>query len=164
MQDRDHLDFIREQWHQEKPELDTRAMGLIGRLYRLNHFMRIAVEESHKAFGLRPGEFDVLATLRRSGEPCKMTPTALFQAAMLTSGAMTNRLNRLEQAGLISREADPADRRSLLVVLTPLGREKIDAAIIDHVDNLQRLAALMKPEEIEQLDGLLKSWLAHFEQ
>mgnify|MGYP001457302657 CR=1 FL=1 len=164
MQDQDHLDFIQSQWQQARPDLDTRSMGLVGRLYRLQHLIREAVDECHKGFGLRSGEFDVLATLLRAGEPWCLTPTALFQSAMLSSGAMTNRLNRLEEAGLIRRAAAPDDRRSLLVILTPEGKERIDAAIGAHVATLDRVANELNGQQSGELDQLLKEWLRRLEQ
>ncbi|MCY0967052.1 MarR family winged helix-turn-helix transcriptional regulator [Parathalassolituus penaei] len=164
MHDQDHLDFIQSQWLREKPSLDTRSMGLVGRMYRLQHLIRDEIDECHKAFGLRSGEFDVLATLLRAGEPWCLTPTALFQAAMLSSGAMTNRLNRLEEAGLIRREAAPDDRRSLLVILTAEGKEKIDQAIEAHVATLDRVTSILSEQQTQHMDQLLKDWLRGLEQ
>jgi DNA-binding MarR family transcriptional regulator len=163
MPNQDHLDFIQDQWKREKPELDTHAMAMIGRLYRLTHFLRTEVDNCHKAFGLRAGEFDVLATLLRSGEPWRLTPTVLFQSAMLSSGAMTNRLNRLEEAGLIRRIPDADDRRSLQVELTTQGKEKIDSAIEAHVSCLQQLAGSLSEQQGESLNTILKHWLATLE-
>ncbi|WP_229666551.1 MarR family winged helix-turn-helix transcriptional regulator [Pseudarthrobacter polychromogenes] len=109
--------------------------------------------------GLQPGEFDVLATLRRSGDPFRMTVAQLLEGAMVTSGAITNRLNRLTDKGLIEREIDPLDRRSVIVTLTPKGRVVLDGALSDHVDNERFLLAALNPFEQDQLARLLRQLL-----
>lgn len=161
--EQDHIDFVIRQWQQERPDLNADPMALIGRLKRLSNHLQQGIENHHKAFGLAWGEFDVLATLLRSGKPYCLTPTLLFRSAMLSSGAMTNRLNNLEKRGLIERLPDPADRRSLLVKLTDDGYALISQAIGEHVDNEARLMAGLSAEEISQLNKLLKRWLASFE-
>jgi len=107
------------------------------------------------AHGLQPGEFDVLATLRRAGDPHALSPTALYEATMVTSGAMTGRIDRLERVGLVARNPDPSDRRSVLVGLTPDGLARIDRLIKMHVANEQRLLAGLSEVEQTQLLGLL---------
>ncbi len=163
MSDQDHVDFIIEQWANEKPDMNTDSMALIGRIYRLYNHLAAEVEACHKQHGLNFGEFDVLATLLRSGEPWTLTPTELFQSAMLSSGAMTNRLNRLEKAGLISRKPSESDKRSMLVVLTFAGRAVAHRAVESHMDNLNRLTQSLGNEEQDALGGLLKHWLTQFE-
>ena len=110
--------------------------------------------------GLQPGEFDVLATLRRSGEPYMLSPTRLYEAAMISSGGMTDRLDRLERAGLVERRPDPRDRRGKLIALTDAGRRLIDETIGLHVANEERLLSTLSQAEQEMLDALLKELIA----
>jgi DNA-binding MarR family transcriptional regulator len=138
-------------------------MGVIGRISRAAIALGHSLEAVFAGFGLNRGEFDVLATLRRSGAPFRLTPTALFKDLMLSSGAMTNRLDRLERAGLISRAPDPSDRRGTLVELTPRGLELVDAAVAAHLANEQRLLAALSPDEREQLAGLLRTLMRSLE-
>ncbi len=159
----DHIDFVVSQWRTERPELEPMPMALIGRMKRLTTHLRQHIEARHKSFGLAWGEFDVLATLLRSGQPYCLTPTLLFRSAMLSSGAMTNRLNKLEKQGLIARLPDPEDRRSLLVQLTDSGFELISQAIGEHVDTEAQLLKALSDKEQQQLNLLLKKWLADFE-
>ena len=124
----DIVDRIICQWQSERPDLDARCMGVVGRILRLaGHFERRA-NECLNEFDLAIWAFDVLGTLRRRGEPFSMTPTELMKSVMLSSGAMTNRIDRLEALGLIERIPHEQDRRSLQVRLTPKGRKIIDAA------------------------------------
>jgi DNA-binding MarR family transcriptional regulator len=159
----DHVDFIADQWQQERPDLDIWPMQAVGRLSRLANYTRQEISELHKQLGLASGEFDVLATLLRSGPPYRLTPTVLFKSAMLTSGAMTNRLNRLEQRGLIERLPDPDDRRSLLVQLSDSGRELINRAVEHHLQLQARLLNALQPEQQRQLNDLLRQLLLSFE-
>ena len=110
--------------------------------------------------GLRPGEFDVLATLRRSGEPYMLSPTKLYEAAMITSGGMTNRIDRLERARLIERRPDPNDRRGKLIALTDAGKRTIDETIGRHVANEERLLSVLTRAEQEKLNALLAKLIA----
>ncbi|MET4898587.1 MarR family transcriptional regulator [Sphingomonadaceae bacterium jetA1] len=110
--------------------------------------------------GLQPGEFDVLATLRRAGSPYALTPTDLYGAAMISSGSMTNRIDRLEKVGLVERRAHPSDRRGTLVVLTAAGRHMIDSIIALHVANQHKIVNGLDPREQEQLSQLLAKLLA----
>jgi DNA-binding MarR family transcriptional regulator len=103
--------LILEQWSRERPDLDVSAMGVIGRISRLSRHFERGLAEIFSSFGLGGGEFDVLATLRRAGEPYRLTPTELSKSLMVSSGSMTNRLDRLERAGFITRLPDPSDRR-----------------------------------------------------
>lgn len=159
----DHVDEIAEQWQRERPDLDPSPMLPIGRIYRLHQHLRTAIETVHQQFGLATGEFDVLATLLRNGAPYCMTPTALFRSAMLTSGAMTNRLNRLEKAGWIERIHDQNDRRSLLVQLSEDGKALIDRMIVEHLRIETELLNNLTQDNQTQLNNLLKKWLSAFE-
>ena len=117
----DAIDRVVEQWAKEKPELETEPMAMMGRIMRIAKYMETQVAELHKKYDMKLGEFDVLATLRRSGKPYRLTPSELIGSMMLTSGAMTNRLDKLEAKGLISREHSKEDRRSVSVQLTKDG-------------------------------------------
>ncbi|HTJ68901.1 MAG TPA: MarR family transcriptional regulator [Actinospica sp.] len=125
----DAVDRITAQWHRERPELDTEPMAVFGRIYRLARAMGDRIEQVYAPFGIGRGEFDVLATLRRAGEPFSLSPTALAESLMLTTGGMTGRLDKLQKAGLIERCPDPADRRALKACLTDKGREVVDGAV-----------------------------------
>jgi DNA-binding MarR family transcriptional regulator len=157
MQDR--IDQILAQWNRERPDLDTRAMGLVGRIQRAAAALRPRLDETHERSGLQGESFDVLACLRRSGRPFQLSPTRLYREMMLTSGAMTNRIDRLEEAGLVSRRADPQDRRGTLVRLTAKGKALIDAATIQHAANEERLLAGLSAREQLQLADLLRKLL-----
>ena len=144
------------QWRRERPDLDCTPMLVFGRLPELaQRVARDHLAPVFRDFGLQPGEFDVLATLRRAGPPHALTPTALYDATMVTSGAMTGRLDRLEGAGLVRRDPDPADRRGTRVSLTQEGLALIDAAVAAHTANLHRLLAGLDEAERETLAGLL---------
>ena len=152
----DPVDQILEQWARERPDLDASPMGIIGRIARLGRAHDRAVGATLATHDLRPDEFDVLATLRRSGSPFRLTPTQLGATTMVTSGTMTHRLDKLEQRGLISREPDPSDRRGLLITLTKRGRALVDRAVVDHLDTEHALLAALSPRERQQLATLLR--------
>ncbi|TIT78469.1 MAG: MarR family transcriptional regulator [Mesorhizobium sp.] len=120
-----------EQWRRERPDLDVSPMGVIGRLNEAASLIsRERLAPLFARFGLQQGEFDVLATLRRSGAPYALTPTELYEATMVTSGAMTARLDRLEKAGLIRRAPHPSDRRGVVVELTAKGLALVEHQIL----------------------------------
>ncbi|RKF23091.1 MarR family transcriptional regulator [Altericroceibacterium spongiae] len=144
------------QWKQERPDLDTGPMVLLGRLGEAALIIaRDRINPVFASFGLQPGEFDVLATLRRSGEPYALSPTDLYEAAMISSGSMTNRIDRLEKAGLVERGPNPADKRSTLVALTAKGLSLIDEATNAHVANQAEIVAGLSAPEQAQLSELL---------
>ncbi|WP_324768632.1 MarR family transcriptional regulator [Pokkaliibacter plantistimulans] len=159
----DHIDAILAQWAEERPDVNVASMGILGRISRISALSDRAVKDNHGRYQLHPGEFDVLATLRRSGAPYQLTPTALFKSALLTSGAMTNRLDKLERAGLVERTMDPSDRRSLLVRLTSSGIELIDEVLLSHVSTQRTLLSGLSDEEQSQLAALLRKWLIALE-
>jgi DNA-binding MarR family transcriptional regulator len=145
-----------EQWRRERPDLDVSPMLVLGRLNEASSLVaRERLAPVFARFGLQAGEFDVLATLRRSGQPHALTPTALYEATMVTSGAMTNRLDRLEQAGLIQRGPHPKDRRGIVVQLTEKGLALIDEALTAHVANEHQILASLTGVERETLAHLL---------
>jgi DNA-binding MarR family transcriptional regulator len=157
----DRADIAVKQWARERPELPGLPMAIFGRLSEAaERAMRDHMNPLFAEAGLQPGEFDVLATLRRSGEPYLMSPTRLYEAAMISSGGMTNRLDRLERAGLVERRADPADRRGKLIALTKSGKRVIDDTIGRHVANEARLLSALTKAEQKTLDGLLRKLIA----
>ncbi|SIT32449.1 MarR family winged helix-turn-helix transcriptional regulator [Achromobacter sp. MFA1 R4] len=153
---KDRARRAREEWQRERPDIDANVMALVGRLLEATHllerhwFLPLAAQ-----FELHQGEFDVIATLRRSGHPYAMTPTELHEGLMLSSGAMTSRLDRLERKGLIERVPSPNDRRSTLVRLTPAGLALIDKMLPLHVANEQQALSSLTQKEQGQLDALL---------
>jgi len=159
----DAIDRLVDQWAREKPEMDTEPMAIMGRLMRIAKYMEGQVADLHKQYDLKLGEFDVLATLRRSGESYRLTPSELIDSMMLTSGAMTNRLDKLETKGLIAREHSKEDRRSVTVQLTPDGFTLIDSIIHEHLDVQHRLVKSLTASQKKQVNQILKVWLAQFE-
>ena len=153
---RDAVDEILDQWRRERPELDHSPIGIVGRVSRLARELEDRLEPVYREHGLEQGWHDVLATLRRTGPPFKLRPTDLTNAMMLTSSGTTKRLDRLEAAGLIAREPDPADRRGTLISLTEAGRARIDAVTEAHMANEARLLSALSASEQEQLAGLLR--------
>jgi DNA-binding MarR family transcriptional regulator len=150
-----------DQWARERPDLPSLPMALFGRLAEAaERVMREHLNPVFASAGLQPGEFDVLATLRRSGEPYMLSPTRLYEALMISSGGMTNRLDRLERAGFIERHPDPHDRRGKLIALTDAGRHLIDETIGRHVANEERLLSVLTRGEQETLNALLKKLTA----
>ena len=160
----DRVDDILAQWQRERPDLDSSPMGIIGRISRLERHFDRELQATFTRFGLQRGEFDVLASLRRAGPPYQLTPTALYSTLMLSSGAMTNRLDRLEQAGLVQRANDPRDRRGILVGLTAQGQALIDDAVAAHVLNEQRLLTQLTQSERQALAALLRRLLRSLEE
>ncbi|MGD9700981.1 MAG: MarR family winged helix-turn-helix transcriptional regulator [Acidimicrobiia bacterium] len=162
--DRDDVDEVVAQWARERPELELSPMATFGRLGRFLAHASRSVDAVFDAHGLNLGEFDVLAALRRSGEPYVMRPTDLARTLMLSPAGMTNRLDRLEAAGLVERSNDPDDRRSQVVALTGTGRATVDAAVVDHVVNEARLLEPLTGSERVALDRALRKLLRQFDQ
>ena len=159
----DPVDTILAQWRRERPDLDVSPMGIIGRMGRLAKHLERAILEVFAEFGLTVGEFDVLATLRRSGQPYQLSPTELFNTLMVSSGTMTHRIDRLEQAGLVKRIPDPSDRRGTLIELTDQGFDVIEEAVAAHVANEHRVLSVLTKLERETLTQLLRKFLGSFE-
>ena len=126
---KDAVDRLLEQWRQERPELDVSGLGLAVRIEMLAKLLRRSTEQSLARVGLKPWQYDVLSALRRQGPPYELPATELARESLLTSGAMTTRIDHLEEQGLVERQPDPHDRRGVRVHLTARGREVIDAAI-----------------------------------
>jgi DNA-binding MarR family transcriptional regulator len=163
MPDRDGVDEIVEQWRRERPELDSTAMAVFGRIYRAAKQAGDAQERAYARFGITRADFDVLATLRRAGNPDGLSPGRLTSALMLTSGGMTSRLDRLERAGLVARRPDPEDRRALLVTLTPAGRDLIDEAVVAGLAVQQQLLGDLPADKQRRVNDLLRELLASVE-
>jgi DNA-binding MarR family transcriptional regulator len=155
----DEIDRIVEQWERERPDLDPSPTQTLQRITRLSLLQGVSFARVFAPHGISFGEYLVLAALRRAGPPYRMNPTALFNSVILSSGAMTNRLDRLEAMGLIERQPDPTDRRGRLVALTDRGRELVDTAVAEHLDNEQTLLGALDTAEREQLAGLLRKLL-----
>lgn len=161
--DLDSIDHIRAQWKIARPELDTRPMQIIGRILRIQFIAGIGIRRVLEQHGIDWGGFDVLATLRRSGAPYRMTPTGLYRELVLTSGAMTNRLDVLERAGLVERQPDPNDRRGTLIELTKKGRALLDRAMEAHLQGEAQMVAHLSKDEQKRLADLLKKLLIEIE-
>jgi DNA-binding MarR family transcriptional regulator len=155
----DHVDRMRQEWARERPEVDTRPQGVIGRLHRLGAALTDEIVAVYREHGLSEGEFDVLATLRRAGEPYERAAGTLAAHTMVTTGANSKRLDRLERAGLITRRTSADDARGRVVALTPRGREVVDAAFTAHLANEHRLLGALTAEEADTLEALLRRWL-----
>lgn len=160
----DSVDRIVEQWGTERPDLDLTPTEVVGRIDRLAVHLRRAIDDTLAGFDLHRGGFAVLAALRRSGPPYRLHPTELFAALLSSSGAMTNRLDRLESAGLARRVPDPDDRRGVLVALTSAGKTLAERVAEAHLANERRLLEPLTPAEQDQLASLLRTLLTAFER
>ena len=160
----DHIEETITAWRRERPGLDLSGMAVVARLLRVAHRFEEAQDEFFAALGLKPGWLDVLAALRRAGDPYRLTPTRLSVESLISTAGMTNRLDRLEQAGLVRRLADPDDRRGVLVELTQDGRELVDAAVDAHRGLSKRLLGGLDAGERDDLDRLLRKLLQPLDQ
>ncbi|WP_372657912.1 MarR family winged helix-turn-helix transcriptional regulator [Hydrogenophaga sp.] len=159
----DRAELAAAQWAKEMPGLDLLPMEVVGRLSEATQLIsRSRLEPLFASFDLQRGEFDVLATLRRAGAPYALTPTLLYGATMISSGGMTNRLDRLEKAALIERQPNPEDRRGVLVALTEKGLELVNRVVPAHVENERQALSVLTEEEQIQLNGLLAKLLHHW--
>ncbi|ADB30279.1 transcriptional regulator, MarR family [Kribbella flavida DSM 17836] len=159
----DHVDRIQAAWHTERPDLDVSPQGVIGRLHRIAAHLTAELAVGYAKYGLSEGEFDVLAALRRAGTPYERAPGEIALHTMVTTGAVSKRVDRLEQAGLVRRLRSSTDGRGRMVRLTPAGKRLIDKAFTAHMANEQRLLAALSASESEQLEALLTTWLAALE-
>lgn len=159
----DMVDVILEQWQKERPDLDVAPMGPIGRIKRCAILLERQIESKFAMFDLTLWEFDMLATLRRSGTPYCLSPTELFSMLMVTSGTMTHRLKRLESRDLIKRVSNVDDARSTLVQLTKKGLELIDLAVEEHVKNEHMILEQLPSDVLNDLDKHLSRLLQTLE-
>lgn len=152
----DRVDRLRAQWARELPDLNTEPMAIFGRAMRLTNLLRPGIEATFEAYGVDRGEFDVIATLRRSGPPYKLMPTQMYDALMISSGGLTHRLARLEKAGLVRREKSPRDGRSVLVALTDKGVALVEEAFRRDMASEAVFLEPLDPGEREALAALLR--------
>ncbi|HEY2702729.1 MAG TPA: MarR family transcriptional regulator [Candidatus Dormibacteraeota bacterium] len=155
----DAIDRIVEEWNRERPELDGSSTHVLQRITRLYLLQSASFAEVFGRYGLTFGEYEVLAALVRSGPPHRMRPSELGGAVVLSSGAMTHRIDRVEAAGMVERLPDPDDRRGTLVALREKGRQVVDEAVRAHLANEERLLAALSAEERRQLTALLRKLL-----
>jgi DNA-binding MarR family transcriptional regulator len=163
-QPRDEVDGLVAAWHAERPDLDVTPLQVLSRVSRLARHLDLARRASFASYGLESWEFDVLSALRRQGAPYQMTPGALLRATLVTSGTMTNRVDRLTAAGFVSREPDPRDRRGVLVTLSERGKTVVDDAFADLLEREHALLARVDPEQRKQLADLLRTMLVPFDE
>jgi len=160
---RDEVDDLVAAWRAERADLDVQPLHVLSRVSRLARHLDRARRTAFAGHGLETWEFDVLSALRRQGSPYQLSPGALLRATLVTSGTMTNRIDRLAAAGLVLRQPDPQDKRGVLVTLTAEGRARVDAALADLLGREEALLARLDRGERELLAGLLRTLLAPFD-
>lgn len=159
----DHVEHLLEQWRRERPDIDASPMGIVARISRLARILDRQVEDGYADYGLNTAQFGVLAALRRAGAPYCLTPTSLYNSLLVSSGAMTNRLERLTASGYVRRIPDPSDGRSILVALTPKGKRLIDRVVAKHYDLERELLASLSVDDQKRLASILRKLLIDFE-
>ncbi|WP_205471639.1 MarR family winged helix-turn-helix transcriptional regulator [Nocardioides sp. SYSU D00038] len=159
---RDEVDGLVEAWARERPDLDLAPVAVFSRISRLARHLDLARRQAFTASGIESWEFDVLAALRRAGKPYELSPGRLLRETLVTSGTMTNRVDRLAARGLVERYPDPDDRRGVIVRLTPEGGAAVDAAFTALLEAEERLLAELPARQQEELAGLLRRLLAPF--
>lgn len=159
----DHVDHVREQWARQWPELDTAPIGVVARVGRLMRYFDHGLEQVFIPYGLHREHWDALASLRRVGPPFRLSPTELYRGLMRSSGAVTNKLHRLEANGLIRRVPDPDDGRGLLVELTEKGHALVEEVAPVHLENERAMLAALTPAEQRRFADLLRKLLLSFE-
>ncbi|GAA4953772.1 MULTISPECIES: MarR family transcriptional regulator [Streptomonospora] len=161
---RDEVDGLVEAWRAERPDLDIEPLQVLSRVSRLARHLDRARRAVFTEHDLEPWEFDVLAELRRSGPPYELSPGRLLRATLVTSGTMTNRIDRLADAGLVRRGPDPADKRGVLVRLTPEGRERVDGALAALLSYEESLLTGVSRRDRQSLAALLRSVLSPLDE
>ena len=161
MADRDRIDDLVDQWSRERPDIDAGVMATVGRLLAVGLLVARRLDGFAAEHGLDRGQGDVVFTLRRSGKPYRLSPSQLADSLLVTSGTMTNRLDRLEERGLIERLPNPNDRRGLDVRLTARGVRLADDLVGEHVENEKQMLAPLNAREREQLERITRKLLAH---
>jgi DNA-binding MarR family transcriptional regulator len=159
---RDEVDDLVEAWARERADLDLAPVEVFSRIYRLSRHLDLARKEAFAEHEIESWEFDVLAALRRAGAPYELSPGRLLKQTLVTSGTMTNRVDRLAARGLVERRPDPDDRRGVIVRLTREGKATVDAAFGALVARERDLLAGLPARERKQLAGLLRTLLAPF--
>lgn len=159
---RDEVDDLTEAWAEARPDLDLAPVAVFSRISRLSRHLDLARREAFTRHGIESWEFDVLAALRRAGEPYQLSPGRLLRETLVTSGTMTNRVDRLATRGYVERHPDPADRRGVIVRLTADGRAAVDAAFEELLAAEADLLADLSARDRERLASLLRTLLAPF--
>ncbi|MFL6129713.1 MAG: MarR family winged helix-turn-helix transcriptional regulator [Mycobacteriales bacterium] len=159
----DEVDGLLAAWRRERPELDVAPLAVLSRVSRLARHLDRARRAAFAEHGLEVFEFDVLAALRRAGDPYELSPGQLLRQTLVGSGTMTNRLDRLERRGLVRRHPDPDDGRGIRVRLTARGRALVDAAVADLLARENASLAVLPDRDRDRLARLLRVVLLHFE-
>jgi DNA-binding MarR family transcriptional regulator len=160
----DHVDGVLAEWRKEQPTLDTSPVAVVARIGRAAALLDRGLNANFSRYGINRTDWDALASLRRVGAPYQRTPTALYRALMRTSGGVTHIVDRLEELDLVERIPDPADRRGLLVRLTPRGRALVDRAGPTHLDTERHMLAPLTKQEQAELARLLRKLLIGLEE
>jgi DNA-binding MarR family transcriptional regulator len=163
MTEPDRIERIVGQWAAVRPDIDLDTMALVARVTRTAQLMDKKIDELSAAYGAHRSEGDVLFTLRRAGPPYRLSPSRLAESLLVTSGTMTNRLDRLEGRGLVRRIPNPNDRRSLDVELTELGLRIADQAVTTHIANEQAMLTPLTARDREELTRITRKLIAHLE-
>ena len=159
----DDVDRIVDAWRRERPDLDVAPLHVLSRISRLARRLDLDRAQAFAQHQLEGWEFDVLSALRRSGAPYELSPGQLIRQTLVTSGTMTNRVDRLERRGLVERSPSPTDRRGVIVRLTPAGRDTVDAAMADLLTRERALLSDLSGEDRDHLAATLRDLLAPFE-
>ena len=159
----DEVDRLIEAWRRERPDLDVAPMEVLSRVSRLARHLDRARSQAFDTHGLESWEFDVLAALRRAGTPYQLSPGRLLKETLVTSGTMTNRVDRLAARGLVERLPDPHDRRGVLVQLTPAGRDKVDAAMADLLTHERNLLGGLSDRDQQKIARVLRELVRPFD-
>ena len=157
------MDSLVAAWQRERPDLDVGPMEVLSRVSRLARHLDRQRSAAFAGYDLETWEFDVLAALRRAGPPYQLSPGQLLRETMVTSGTMTNRVDRLAARGLVARENHPEDRRGVLVTLTSTGRQTVDAALSDLLGAEQDILSHLSPAELQHLATSLRSLLLPYD-
>ncbi len=160
----DEVDRLVAAWTHERPDLDASPLEVLSRVTRLARYLDRARKAAFARYDLEGWEFDVLAALRRAGRPYALSPGQLLTQTLVTSGTMTNRIERLESKRLVERLPDPNDRRSVRVRLTPRGKNRVDAALADLLERERKLLETLTPAQQDALAGLLRTLVASFDE
>jgi len=160
----DEVDVLVDAWRRERPDLDVAPLGVLSRVSRLARHLDLARREAFAAHDLEPWEFDVLAALRREGAPYTLSPGRLLQVTLVTSGTMTNRIDRLEAKGLVARVPDPNDGRGVQVVLTEAGRTRVDDALTDLLAHEREILSALPAHDRDELADLLRRLTVPFDR
>jgi len=160
----DEVDRIVDAWARERPDLDFSPLQVLSRVGRLSRHLERARRTAFAASDLESWEFDVLSALRRAGTPYQLSPKALLQQTLVSSGTMTNRIDRLVERELVERRTDPNDGRGILAVMTPKGQERVDRAIRELLDAEQALLDALSPVDQERLASLLRKLSLDFDE